>query len=247
MVGSDHHCRVRQLVHREAPGASIFGVIVIASDLTPERAAYLGSLRAARPILASDALEERWEEESALDGFSVKGLAGHLVRAGQAPLLYLEQPAPDPDSVVTAPTYYRTVLDAMGPAEHAEVIDRGEANAAIGAARLLAEHDAAIAALEARLPEIDPAQPIAVYMGVPMRFDHYLVVRICEVLIHTDDLAVSLELDPPELPREVAGFAIEHLVDVARLWYGDRAVLIALSRRERDEVDALRIFKEAVR
>lgn len=196
-------------------------------------------------MLASPVLVERWDDESALEGFSVRGLAGHLVRAGQAPLWYLDnQPAPDPAAVVDAPVYYRTVLDKMGVAGHAEVIERGEANASGGPAKLLADHDAAIATLEERLPGIEPTQPISIYGDVPLRFDDYLVVRICEVLIHTDDLAVSLELAPPDPPADAAALAIEHLVDVGRLWYGDRAVLIALSRRERDHVDALRIFKE---
>lgn len=212
------------------------------------RTAFIDSLRAARPLIASEVLAQRWEEESALAGFSVKGLAGHLVRAGQAPLYYLDsQPAPDPDDVVDAPAYYRTVLDAMGAAGasgHAEVIERGEANASGGPGKLLADHDAAIATIEDRLPGIEPTQPISIYRDVPMRFDDYLVVRICEVVIHTDDLAVSLGLDPPDPPPDAAALAIEHLVDVGRLWYGDRAVLMALSRRERDDVDALRIFKE---
>lgn len=212
------------------------------------RTAYLDSLRAARPLIASEVLAQRWEEESALAGFSVKGLAGHLVRAGQAPLYYLDsQPAPEPDDVVDAPGYYRTVLEAMGASGHAEVIERGEANASGGPAKLLADHDAAIATLEDRLPGIEPTQPISIYRDVPMRFDDYLIVRICEVVIHTDDLAVSLELEPPDPPADAADLAIEHLVDVGRLWYGDRAVLMALSRRERDDVDALRIFKEPAR
>lgn len=199
-------------------------------------------------MLASEALAARWEDESALPGFSVRGLAGHLVRAGQAPLYYLDtQPAPDPADVVEAPVYYRTVLDAMGASGHAEVIERGEANATGGSEKLLADHDAAIATLEERLPQIDPAQPISIYLDVPLRFDDYLVVRICEIVIHTDDLAVSLGLEPPDPPADAASLAIEHLVDVARLWYGNRAVLIALSRRERDTIDALRIFKEAPR
>lgn len=212
------------------------------------RTAYLDSLRAARPLLASKELAARWEDESALPGFSVRGLAGHLVRAGQAPLFYLDnQPAPDPATVVDAPAYYRTVLDAMDATGHAEVIERGEANATEGPAKLLTDHDAAIAALEERLPGIEPTQPISIFRDVPLGFDDYLVVRICEVVIHTDDLAVSLELDPPDPPPDAAALAIEHLVDVGRLWYGDRAVLMALSRRERDEVDALRIFKEPPR
>ena len=75
-----------------------------------------------------------------------------------------------------------------------------------------------------------------------LRYDDYLPSRICELLIHTDDLAVSLGVDPPSPPQEALDVAIGHLVDVARRTHGDRAVLIALSRRERDSVNALRVF-----
>ena len=36
--------------------------------------------------------------------------------------------------------------------------------------------------------------------------------------------------------------AFDHLVEVARMRHGDNAVLMSLTRRERDAVKALRIF-----
>ena len=61
-------------------------------------------------------------------------------------------------------------------------------------------------------------------------------------MVHGDDLAVSLGVDPPLLPPAATGLVIATLVEVARIRHGDIAVVRALARRERDAVDALRVI-----
>jgi hypothetical protein len=60
--------------------------------------------------------------------------------------------------------------------------------------------------------------------------------------VHIDDLAVSVEVDTPQLPTAALDHAIDALVSTARHRHGDLSVLRALSRRERDELNALRVF-----
>ncbi|MDQ3879299.1 MAG: hypothetical protein M3290_13275, partial [Actinomycetota bacterium] len=62
------------------------------------------------------------------------------------------------------------------------------------------------------------------------------------LLVHTDDLAVSIGVPTPEPRPEAADAAIANLVSVARRRHGDTAVLRALTRRERDEGNALRVI-----
>jgi hypothetical protein len=81
-----------------------------------------------------------------------------------------------------------------------------------------------------------------VFGGLVMELDDYLITRICEILVHGDDLALSIGVDVPEFPRAAWDLATEHLLQVARAQHGNRAVLMAFSRRERDDVDALRVF-----
>jgi hypothetical protein len=206
------------------------------------RSAFLASYEAIRPLIASDELERRWNDESCLENSTVKGLAGHLVRAGMAPFAYLEAPPPAVPPV-PAPHYYGTVLSRMTAADHAEVPARGEAVAGDEATALHTTYDDAVARAREILPSVPDDRVISVYMEVPLRFDDYLIVRIVEILVHTDDLAVSLDLDAPEAPSQAMNLAIDHLVAVAREQQGDRAVLIGLTRRERDTVDALRVFR----
>jgi len=59
------------------------------------------------------------------------------------------------------------------------------------------------------------------------------------MLVHADDLAVSVGLDPLVLPGDSARLAIQSLVDISRHREGDLTVLRALSRRERQSAEAL--------
>lgn len=204
-------------------------------------AAFKDSYDLVGSLVEQPALEQRWEDESVLSGFSVKGLAGHLVRVGWAVLDYSRSAVGDV-SAIPAEEYYRTVLAKMGPAEHREVIVRGEEVAGASAAPLRESYREATKRLEAFLADADPNRLIQVFGGLVMRLEDYLQTRIVEALVHLDDLALSLHLDPPEPPRPAYDIAIDHLIRVARLTHGDRAVLTALSRRERDERNALRIF-----
>lgn len=193
------------------------------------------------PVVESDALDERWDDESVLHGFSVKGLAGHLVRVGWAVLDYSRAEVTD-GSPIPAEEYYRTVLAGMGQQEHREVITRGEEVAGDSPAALRESYREAGEHLEAFLADADANRLIQVFGGLVMRLEDYLQTRIVEALVHLDDLALSLDLDPPEPPRVAYDIAIDHLIRVGRLTHGDRAILTALSRRERDHLDALRIF-----
>jgi hypothetical protein len=55
-------------------------------------------------------------------------------------------------------------------------------------------------------------------------------------------LAAGLDEPAPSFPEGATGRAVQILVDVARLRPGDPAVLRALTRRERDPGEALRVL-----
>jgi uncharacterized protein (TIGR03083 family) len=207
----------------------------------PARDLFLGSYAAVRPLLGAPEAAARWHEPSALSGLSVGGLAGHLVRAGQSVLGYLEDDPPEA-APIDAPDYYASVLAAMDAAAHDAVIERGEAAARAGPIRLLETYDETLARLRRALGREPPDRLVKVFGGLVMRLDDYLATRMVEALVHADDLAVSLGVPPPSPPPGARRAAIDHLVEVALRGRGERAVLVALTRRERDEADALRVF-----
>ena len=206
------------------------------------RRVYLDSYRSLAPLAAAPELADRWESESCLANFSVRGLAGHLIaRTGWAVIDYLDADLPADPTPVDAAAYYATVLQRMDAAENEQVRVRGEEAAPDGPAGLLERYEDALEALS-RLENEPDDRAVRVYGGIVMTLDDYLVTRICEILIHADDLALSLGIDPPGFPQAAWDLALEHLLAVARLTHGDRAALMGFSRRERDAVEALRVF-----
>ena len=206
------------------------------------RRAYLEAFSTTRDLIASPELAQRWDDASVLADFSIRGLAGHLCRAGQAVIDYLDRELPADPSPIEAERYFATVLASMGQAGNKEVILRGEANAGDNAATLLAKRDAAQATLETRLEQEPEERLVYVFGDLVMYLDDYLVARIVEILVHNDDLALSLGLVTPTAPPAAMDLALDHLLRVARMQNGDAAVLTAFARRERDTSEALRVF-----
>lgn len=204
------------------------------------RSAYFHSYSALRSLALSPELSARWDQESCLEAMTVRSLAGHLIaRTGGAVLDYLDAELPDDAQPIEAAEYYVTVLDGL---DDDQVRVRGEEAAPDGAGGLLKRYEGIVADLPGRLEDEPAERLVKVFGGLVMRLDDYLETRICEILIHADDLAVSLHMEPPEFPQAAWDLAFDHMLSVARLTHGDSAVLMAFSRRERDTAEALRIF-----
>lgn len=93
-----------------------------------------------------------------------------------------------------------------------------------------------------RMNDEPDARTLTVLEERVMSLDDYPVTRMMELVIHTDDLATSAGVAPPVFSSDATNPVIDRLVETARRRHGDRAVLMALSRRERDPVEALRVL-----
>jgi len=172
----------------------------------------------------------------------VRGLAGHLARASLTVDTYLDRPQPARGVPVSPAAYYANVNADIASSLNVGIRQRGEELAAAGHVPLTAEIDRLAARLEERLVREPDDRLLVVGGNDLMRLDDYLVTRIVELTVHADDLALSVGLDAPALPPEALGITIDTLVAIARYRHGDLAVLLALSRRQRDTVNALRVF-----
>jgi PhnB protein len=214
----------------------------MAADVSHTRHAFLGLLPAIRSVVASEAVAARWDEPSALPAFSVRGLAGHLVRAALTVDTYLDRPEPAGQDPISPAAYFANLDADIASSLNAAIRRRGEELAAGGHDRLIAEFDRQTTRLNDRLAHESDGRVLTVGGNAVMRLDEYLVTRIVELTIHADDLTASVGSDSPTLPPAALNIAIETLVDIARSRHGDLAVLRGLSRRERDISNALRVF-----
>ena len=210
------------------------------------RSVFNQTVDAVRPLLAGRELRERWEAPSALELMTVGALAGHLLRATALVDSYLDRPEPDSrtSSVIRPAQYLAQALtdDDLHGALHQSIRQRGEEMAAGGAEAVLQRWDATASTLRGRLKAEPAERMVSVLDDMVLTLDDYLRTRILELCVHSDDLAVSLDVPAPALPEEAVDVAVGILMEVARIRHGGLAVLRALARRERDAVQALRVL-----
>jgi hypothetical protein len=74
------------------------------------------------------------------------------------------------------------------------------------------------------------------WQGWSLRRDDFLLTRMLEIVVHCNDLALSVGIPLPEFPAEVFAPVRDLLVRLAVSRHGQSAVISTLTRRERTEV-----------
>lgn len=207
------------------------------------RLAFLAAAGAARPLLSLAEVGEHWNEPSALAEMTVGALAAHLVRAVTTVGQYLDSPVRNHhEEPLSAGAYLAsfTGTDDLASPFNTGIRERAAALAAEGHRALLDTLEHAANHLRVRLADEPEDRRVEVYGGFVLPLDEYLVTRIVELTLHSDDLCVSLGRPTPSLPG--TALTIQALVDAATIRHGETAVLHALARRERDTAQALRVL-----
>lgn len=205
------------------------------------RQAYLDAGQVAVDLLGRREVGERWNDDSVLPEFTVRGLAGHLARSVLQVEWFLDMPQPE-GAPITAVQYYAEFagVDDVNSDLNVGVRSRGEETAAGGWARLYLDVSNVYDRLRARLPEVPPETTVLAFERA-LTIDEYLKTRLIELTVHIDDLASSIEAEVT-IPDTATTFAIAVLVGVARARHGDLEVLRAMTRRERATDGVLRVL-----
>ncbi len=196
------------------------------------RTAFLEAAQSVIDLIASDAVAGAWTSPSALHGYDVAGLSGHLGRGLGTPLLYLEESIPSTDEPITPGQYFASV-DSDNDALHTAIRARGLKAAANGQGALVTELDRTLETLRVRLDDEPFDRRVTVFGGQVMFLDEYLVTRLVELVVHGEDLAISVGADPPTWPGTAIDLVLATLVEAAAIKHGPSAIITALSRRER--------------
>lgn len=202
---------------------------------------FLAAADAAAGLLASDEVAARWGGASALAGFTVGGLAAHLGWQVQSARWALASPRPDAGARVTsvAEHYAQAAWVGAGLDDPVNVgiRDAGEGRARAGAAEQVELTRAARRECAELLgsPDLSAQTVVAVpwIEGRAMTARDVLTTRLMELVVHGDDLAVSLGVATPAYPATAFETVNGLLVRVAAARHGSLAVLRALARAER--------------
>lgn len=201
---------------------------------------------AAQRLVDSDEVAAQWADPSALEGYTVGGLAGHLGRAILTVQRYLDAPPPPADAELSdAAGYFEVVLGDHDPVHsdvHRSIRARSQEEAADGPSALAATLRETHQTLEARFDAEGMGRRLAVRDGVAMTLEAYLTTRLVELVIHLDDLAVSVGRTGPEgLPAEAYDVVAAVLARIATRQGGGLDTVRGLARAERhpDPVRAL--------
>lgn len=199
---------------------------------------YLFAAQSAVTLLAQHAVAEQWEAPSALPKMTVGALAAHL--AGQVlsvrDVLVDRRLSSSEHPVALLEHYTRSAWVQAGLDDEANVTIRegADSGAAAGHRRLLESVQEALDDVARLLAEeVEPRAVRMPWWGWSLTFEDFLVTRMMEITVHSDDLAVSLGQEPPELPVSVLEPVLSLLLGVSVLRHGQTAVVRALSRAER--------------
>ena len=207
------------------------------------RTAYLASARVAADLVAHPEVSAAVGMSREPPGMTVGAIAAHLVGSGIEILLpYLEAESPPGTRVLEPSRYFSGQSLDLEHEGHREVRQKAEAGSHRGAASLATDVAAAVSWLAMRMAEQPEGRRIRVLGAFDMTLDGFLVTRMVELLAHSDDLAASVGIPTPDLPRGAIDFVVSCLTDVARRRHGDLAVLRAFTRRERSTPDVFPVF-----
>ena len=200
------------------------------------RAAYLSAADTVLELLSREEVAAAWPDPSALEQWTVGGLAAHL--AGQVlnvqRLLELPEPGLEPIALDDHYAHASWVTSGVDDPVNTSIREGGEREAAGGPQDLLAKVVDARAAIADRfVTEPDDRVVLIPWQGWALSLDDFLTTRMMEIVVHSDDLAASVAIEAPPQARAVLDPVLGLLTRLAVRRHGQSAVVAALSRVER--------------
>ena len=202
--------------------------------MTSVRAVFVEAATIGLELVGRPEVAQRWGDPSALEGMTVGALAAHLARQVTRVPEVLAFPVPDERPVSLVEHYLRSAWANGDEGANASIRVRAATEAVEGPTDVLAHALEALATARADLP----GEPADRWVRPPwvawnLALDDYLRSRLLEIVVHCDDLAVSVGVEPPAWPEEVVAPVLGVLTTLAVRKHGVPAVLRTLARAER--------------
>jgi hypothetical protein len=201
-----------------------------------DRTAFLDAARIGAALALDTEVANRWTDPSACAGMTVGGLACHLASQVDNAVRILGARPSDQEPIALSEHYARAawVNAGLDDEPNVDIREGSDADAQSGPDALqallttrLEELPGVLAAREAHDPVLIPWQ------GWALTAYDFLVTRMMEMVVHSDDLAASVGVETPVFPDDVVTPVLALLADVAVRRHGQVAVVRTLSRPQR--------------
>jgi hypothetical protein len=200
------------------------------------RDAYLEAAESVLSLLSQPEVAEAWSSPSALPEWAVSGLAGHLASQLVTPARLLMTPYADEEPIPLHEHYLRAAWasSSVNADVNVSIREAGDGLASKGPDALVTTaHDALGHVREVLAAQAADRLVAIPWQGWALTLDDFLVTRMMEIAVHSDDLAVSAGVVAPPLSRAVLGPVLALLTDLAVRRHGQSSVISALARQER--------------
>jgi len=199
---------------------------------------FLTSARTAAELVARVEVRSGWDLESSCTGMTNGGLANHLADQTGNTVRLLAAPPSELTPIPVVEHYRRAgwVHSGLGEEANTSIRDGSNDQAQDGFEALAARVAADLQALPQALAAAADRSPDAVlipWQGWALRTHDFLVTRLMEIAVHSDDLAAGLGVPTPVLPDDVVREVLGLLTAVAVDRHGQTALVRTLSRPQR--------------
>lgn len=207
-------------------------------------AAFVEAAAIATDLIARPVIAGRWEEPSALPRMTIGMLTCHLGRQFVRSYQILSTPAAEgADLLDSAHEHYRRAswVTARSLDDPAMTRDLDTEDARAGFEAMVQRSLTAFTDVTSLLRSGAAQGPVTIpWQGWSLRRDDYLLTRLVEIVVHSDDLAHSIGVATPEFPSAAYQPVLHLLADLAAGRHGQSALISALARRERrpEEISA---------
>jgi len=202
-----------------------------------DRSAFVAAAALVHELVSRPEVAASWTHESSCAGMTVGGLTRHLV--GQSTyavsLLRADPTHPSDVPVLTLLGHYAAapwINEDLDGDSNRFVREKSGAQAAEGPDVAVGLQAAAVADLPAVLAD-PPAATFLPWQGCRLPTDDFLVTRLMEMVVHSDDLAVSVGIPAPAFGEAVLEPVLGLLSALAVVRHGQDAVVRTLTRPQR--------------
>jgi hypothetical protein len=211
---------------------------------TLHRAAVITAVDQLVDLVGSVEVTDAWDRESKLPGMTVGGLVRHLVSQPECAVEFLTAPVPPSAPVLTLVGHYERVDWLLAPIDapaNTSIRDDFNQMSSAGPTESVDVLNWSRERLGEAIAGAGPTTYVP-WQNCALSTDDFLVVRLMEIMVHADDVAVSVGLPPVTFSAKAVEPALALLAALAARRRGQHAVLRALSRHERRSASSVSAF-----